>query len=305
MPMRTAKQSPLDYLEVVAADYINAHDLCLRQQANLLRHATSFARWQDEHRNGHSDSAAINAWLASLVTGRAPSTVNDYRTSLLSLVRFASADDDVLPRVDRIRRQKEPDSIKLAFNHAEIRQAIQQASSYRPMTKRTFGQGLAGDEIPRPMWDKQLPWSIWWEAFWRVGYDSGQYLSDLQQLTWSLLRRDGSATIVRHKTGRLISFRLRPKTIWAARRIGGELVIPWRWNLAKTWDREFKRFVQFAGLRNLTAKSLRRSAITYTYIDQGPEAARLLAGHASFATTAKHYIDWSIAKRPAIQPPPL
>jgi hypothetical protein len=76
--------------------------------------------------------------------------------------------------------------------------------------------------------------------------------------------------------------------------------------MAAYFSREFKKFVRTVkGVRVLGPKSIRRAAVTYTYIDQGEEAARVLAGHSSFSITAKHYIDWAIARRRVVAPPSL
>ena len=296
--------SLLDQLEHIATNYIDAHQLCRKQQAHLRRHVRDFRRWRDG-RVACAQTAALNEWLAALAERLAPATVNGYRTSLLTLLRFATPEEEPLPRADRIRRQREPDAIKTAFTQEEIRQLIAAAPQYCPLARRVYGHGQARSEVARQMPDGRA-WSIWWEAFTRAAYDSGQYLADLRLLRWRDVRPDGSATIVRHKTGRFITFRLRDTTLAACRRLDDrELLLPWRWNAEGYFCREWKKFVQFAGVRELGAKSLRRSAITYTYMQFGEEAARTLAGHASFATTSRHYIDWSIASRPTVQPPPL
>lgn len=294
----------LEQLDTIVADYIDARELCPKQQSHLRRHVRAFCRWRAD-RQPCGRTAEINEWLAEMAMNRAPATVNNHRTSIITLLRFATPDDEPLPRADRIRRQREPDAIKPAFTKDEIRQMIAAAPDYRPLSRRTYGRGTVAREDVRTM-PNGLAWSQWWESFVRAGYDSGQYLADLRNLRWRDVRADGSATIVRHKTGRFIAFRLRPVTLETCRLLDDrDLLLPWRWNGEGYFCREWKKFVRFAGVRELGAKSLRRSALTYTYMEFGEEAARTLAGHASFSTTARHYIDWSIAGRPTVQPPPL
>lgn len=297
-----------DNLPEILREYLHARQLCDKQQERLALHVRVFEEWRLSRDASGGDTTTVqqlNAWLSELAGVHAPATVNGYRQSILSLLRFATEDGDPLPRSDRIRRQRTPEKINVAFTRDEIRTMIAAARHYQPMTRRTFGQGKAGDVIPRHRPDG-VPWSVWWAAFVRVGYESGQYLSDLRRIPWVHVGADGVITFVRHKTGRSMSFRLSPQTIEAAAAIGHpELLLPWEHDMAGYFPREWRKFTSFAGVRTLGAKSLRRSAITYTYMHQGEEAARLLAGHASFATTAKHYIDWSIARRPIIEPPPL
>ncbi len=250
-----------------------------------------------------SDSERINAWLAHLATAYAPATVNGHRQSIMGLVRFGTPDGDPVPRSDRIRRQREPELIRYAYTHDELRALLVASGVYQPMTVRVFGRGLKTDTRPRHRPDG-VRWSIWWEAFIRVGYESGQYLADLRAIPWDHVGRDGAVSFVRKKTGKAMAFRLSPESIRAARAIGNsEWLLPWGFDLGAYFPREWKKFCAFAGVRKLEPKALRRSAITYTYIEQGEEAARILAGHASFATTARHYIDWSLARRPVVQPP--
>lgn len=104
-----------------------------------------------------------------------------------------------------------------------------------------------------------------------------------------------------------MAFQLSPEATHAAKRLGdSELILPWNYEMAAYLSREFKKFVRTVkGVRALGPKSIRRSLITYTYMDQGEEAARILAGHSSFSITAKHYIDWAIARRTVVAPPSL
>ena len=224
---------------------------------------------------------------------------------MISLLKFATPDGDPLPRVDRIRRQKQPEKINPALTHAELRRLLAAAPNYNPLSKRVYGRGTKREDVPRHRPDG-IPWAHWWEAFTRVGYESGQYLSDLRKIPWSDVAADGVVTFIRHKTGKAITFRLSPRAIEAARRLNAQTLLPWDFDMAAYFSREWRKFLRTVdGVRDLEPKALRRSAITYTYIDQGEEAARTLAGHSSFATTSKHYIDWSLARRPIVSPPEL
>lgn len=299
-------ESLLGSLQEIVDEYVNARELCFKQQRRLRLHVRRFNEWRMEVGNKFAgDTASINSWLAAMAPHKAPSTVNGYRQSIIGLIRFATPDGEPLPRVDRIRRQREPEKINPAFTRSEIQTLLDAAPHYKPVTVRTYGRGLAGDTRLRRRPDG-VPWSIWWAAFIHVGYESGQYLSDLRRILWCDVGSDGSVTFIRSKTGKCMSFRLGREALSAARAIKNEtLLLPWEFDTAAYFAREWRKFCRFAGVRDLGPKSLRRSSITYTYVSQGEEAARILAGHSSFATTAKHYIDYSIAKRPIIQPPPL
>ena len=301
--------SILHELPLVLREYLDANQVCDKHRQHIELHVRRFDEWMHRRETSRleSDSALISAWLAQLAAqpNLGPTTVNAHRGTVLSLVRFATSDGDPLPRADRIRRQKTPQKVNVAFTQDEIRAMLAAAPRYQPMTERTYGRGIAGDVIPRHRPDG-VRWSVWWEAFVRVGYESGQYLSDLRLIPWRHVGADGAITFTRHKTGKLMSFRLSPKALWAAKKIGHEtLLLPWDFEMGSYFPREFKKFCRFARVRELTPKSLRRSAITYTYMESGEEAARVLAGHSSFATTARHYIDYSIARRPIVSPPPL
>lgn len=131
-------------------------------------------------------------------------------------------------------------------------------------------------------------------------------ISDLRRIPWTSVAKDGAVSFVRHKTGKAMSFQLDDKAYVAALAIADpQLILPWPFTIGTYFPREWRKFTRFAGVRELGPKSIRRSAITYTYIEQGEDAARQLAGHSSFAITAKHYVDWSIAKKPVFQPPKL
>jgi integrase len=297
-----------DHLPAILEQYLHARQLCSKQQERLRLHVRSFETWLVDHAHASpqdSDTTRLNGWLADLARSRAPATVNGYRQSIMALLRFATEDGVPLPRADRIRRQREPDRSRYAYTRDELRTLIEAASRYRPVSRRVYGRGLCVREILRTRPDG-VPWSVWWEAYIRIGYESGQYLSDLRKIPWKHVGHDGVGSFVRHKTGKAMAFRLSEAAIRAARRIGHkELLLPWSYDLGAYFPREWKKFAAFAGVRVLEPKAIRRSAITYTYIEQGEEAARILAGHSSFATTSKHYIDWSIARRPIIQPPSL
>lgn len=306
-PRRTWRLT--DHLDRIVEQYIVARDLCGKQRERLRRHVRQFEDWLfagDAAMLRETDSGRLNGWLASLVSEHAPATINGHRQSIIALLRFATPDGRPLPRTDRIRRQREPDSQRVAFTKEELRRLIEAAPNYLPMTVRTFGRGLHRDAVPRHRPDG-VPWAIWWEAFVRVGYESGQYLSDLRQIPWTRLAFDGSVSFVRHKTGKSMAFQLSPVAIQAAKRLGdSEFMLPWNYDMAAYFSREFKKFLRTVkGVRVLGPKSIRRAAVTYTYIDQGEEAARILAGHSSFSITAKHYIDWAIARRKVIAPPSL
>lgn len=298
----------LENLTTVVEEYIDARDVCPKQQERLRLHVRDFESWQSSRSHvppNEAPSARLSAWLASLVTRYAPATVNGHRQSIVSLLRFATPDGVALPRTDRIRRQKEPQKIKPAFTLDEIRQMIAMAPEYKPTSTWVYGRGMKETVKPRLRPDG-VPWGVWWLAYVRVAYQSGQYLSDLRRIKWSDVGGDGAVSFVRHKTGKAMSFALDAKAIEAARAIGDKrLLLPWEYDMAAYFAREFRKFCRFAGVRELGPKSLRRAAITAVYIEQGEEAARLLAGHFSFATTAKHYIDWSQARRPIVTPPAL
>lgn len=304
-----AFQNPLsDDLPSLVEEYVQAHDLCKKQQERLRLHADRFADWHRRRKRPYrqdTDVARVSAWLSSLAEKYAPATVNGYRTSVLSLLRFATPDDAPLPRTDRVRRQREPEKINAAYTHDELQQLIEAAPEYWPITRRVYGQGKAYDVKPRHRPDG-IPWSTWWEAFIRVGYESGQYLSDLRRIPWNHISSDGTATFVRHKTGKANTFRLSDEAIEAAKKLGHpKLLLPWGFDIRAYFAREWRKFARFAQVRDLEPKAIRRSAITYTYVAHGEDAARALAGHRSFATTSKHYMDWTIAKRPVVRPPNL
>lgn len=311
LSLRISRQRELmsDKVLKIVRDYVNARELCPKQRERLIMHARLFERWVRTRPfppAKETESERLSAWLAELSEVHAPSTVNNYRQSIIGLLRFATPDGVALPRADRIRRQKEPQTFKPAFTKGELLLLIEAAPKYLPMQKRVFGRGTCEDEVPRHRPDG-ITWARWWEAFVRIGYESGQYLSDLRRIPWNHLAPDGSISFVRHKTGKALSFRLSEESIHAARALNHpDRLLPWNFNMSSYFSREFLKFVRSVpGVRPFGPKSIRRSAITYTFMEQGEEAARLLAGHFSFATTAKHYIDWSIARRKIVHPPTL
>lgn len=297
-----------DDLPEIVEDYIEANQVCDKHAYRLRNHVDRFCTWSTANRRkaGRGTvSQELNAWLTELQAEFEPATVNGFRQSIVSLLRFATPDGQPLPRTDRIRRIREPEKFNPAYTRDEILAMIDAAPGYQPVTHRTYGRGVAGDTVPRHRPDG-VPWSIWWGAFVRAAYESGQYLHDLSVVEWSHVKASGVVTFVRRKTGRANSFRLSAATITACREIGHpSLILPWQFDTASYFAREFHKFAAFAGVRRLGAKAIRRAAITYTFIEQGEEAARSLAGHASFLTTAKHYIDWTLAEKPIVTPPSL
>lgn len=303
------KQLRSDNLKAILRDYKNARQLCKKERERMEAHVAKFNRWLRDRGmcyEDESESTRVSEWLASLAEKHQPETVNNYRQTLLRLLRFATPDGEALPRADRIRRQREPDKHKPAFTHEELALLIAAAPKFKPTSNLVQGRGTIRSVIPHCREDG-IEWGMWWEAFIRVAYESGQYLSDLCLLRWDQMDREGAISFVRHKTGRAITFQLSEEAVAAARALGSrELILPWPYNLEAYFPRKWKEFIRTVpGVRSLGAKSIRRSAITYAYMTQGEEAARTIAGHASFSTTQRHYVDWSLAKRSIYRPPAI
>lgn len=271
-----------------AQRYVLSRSMSAAHQRQLLARILRLERWAGKPVHRHEMTLdTANAWLAELEhSGLQPETVNGYRRSLICVWRFATPDSEPIPRFDRIRKAKEPDKVKHGFRHEEIRQLI--ATAAVMTTTRADG----------------VPWRYWWPAYLLAAYNTGQYVSDLRRLAWSDVHTDGTVLLVRHKTGRLIRAALEPLTIEACRTIGHKsLLLPWPFTM-KSFCEHFKRLVKLAGVREGTAKWIRRSAISYAEREQ-PGAGRIIAGHASEKTTNRHYRDWTIAPAPVVRPPSL
>src|SRR5690606_12913168 len=125
-------------------------ELCPKQRERMGLHVRKFREWcatQGDLRL-QSESAILSAWLSDLATDYASSTVNGYRQSIISLLRFATDDGEPLPRSDRIRRQREPEQLRPAFTRDEIRTMLAKAPEYKPTSKLVYGRGQHSKVVP-------------------------------------------------------------------------------------------------------------------------------------------------------------
>lgn len=247
--------------------------------ASLAQHEIAvrlFARWLGRSATlGDLCEDTLRQFLADyLAEGWSPATVNNKRTHLLALWRFAFEEDliDRPPQARRIPRARERTPVPEAWDAIEVGRLLAAAGRCYPARRD------------------------WWVAVLLVLYDTGARISEVLRLDACDMDLDrGWVVFRRTKTGAERWRRLHADTVAVCRRVvrdGGGPAFPWPYS--RRWlDDCFRRICRHAGVRYGRGRGglwhkLRRSSGTLVEQHEGP-------GHTHLGNTRRvferHYQD--------------
>lgn len=237
-------------------------DTLIRRAAALELHAG------EKSLAGCLAESPINSFLRSLV--RRPATIRSYRTDIISLWHGA-ADLDLVPYpvLRRIYCPPVPAPLVECYSIDEVRALLTTAAK----TVGAYPNGV----LKRRYWPAAI----------RLAWDSGLRRGDCWEFRMAAVRPDGTARVVQHKTGQVVTLRLRPSTVAALREIGGNQPLKWTLN-ASFFGRHFKRLTEASGVGRGSFKFLRRSSGSYVELAQ-PGAGHKHLGHADAKVFSRHY----------------
>lgn len=223
----------------------------------------------------------LNAFLRTL--SGSPWTINKYRQDLLAIWR-AAADENLVPYPNprRIRRLPQSDLVIDCFSDSEARKLLATAEQ----TPGRLPNGVAKNK--------------YWPAVIRAAWDTGLRRGDVWAIDRRLIKPDGTLRRPQNKTKRMVTCKLRPKTILAVERAGGTLSWPCD---KKTFSNQFAWLVKQARISLGTFKWLRRSSGSYVESQQAGAGHKHL-GQATPQIFDKHY-DARLGGHTLPQPPEL
>jgi integrase len=223
--------------------------------------------------------ADVCRFLVALRQSCSPRTVNDYRTSMLTLWKGAydQAVADRPPRLGLIRRLPVEHDPPEAWTADECNRLFSTAADWPGHVA----------EIPAGQWWLSLLLSVYWTSC-RIGALLG---------TPTAAYKDGRLLVCKQKNHRSQLYTLPASccaAIDATNPAGRELLWPWPHCRRFLWT-AFRRIVKKAGIAQPAGNGqlfhrLRRTSLSLcAAID--PAIAMRQAGHASYSTTLRHYID--------------
>ena len=210
----------------------------------------------------------VNGFLASLILS--PYTVRSYRSDILSIWNAAADEDRVgYPVLRRIRNPKCPELAIECYTVEEVRKLIAAAAKMRG----GYPNGVAK--------------RVYWTAAIMIAWDTGLRRGDLWNLRTSAIRKDGTAKVVQHKTGQVVTVRLRESSFRSLMPFTSDQALNWPLD-ASYFGRHFQILVRSAGVNRGSFKWLRRSSGSYVEI-QLPGSGHRQLGHKSPQIFDKHY----------------
>jgi integrase len=234
------------------------------------------------------DEASVSAWLRDYAaSGVVPETVRSKKVGILALWRAAADEGLCEPPTRRIRSVRVPYKAPTCWTWEEVSALL------------TACQGLQ-------RWHKTgLRRSAWFDLAVRLAWDTGLRQGDQWRLPVADIRPDGAVHLVQSKTGRPVICQVSTSTAEALRvsleLAPRQLVTPWM-SSHETFDDQFKRLTQKAGIRQGTWKWLRRASATDVEI-QRPGSATAHLGHVPGSRIAERsYIDPAQFSRIATTP---
>ena len=254
----------------------------------LVIAARLFDRWSRSVPLTHLDEPLVVRWLTEYAKVTSPRTVNSKRCSILTL--WAAASEAGLcrpPNRKRIPRAKEMRRIPWAWTTTELERLVSVCRSVR---------GTLGE----------IPSQTWWPSVVLTIYYTGMRISSLLSIATEDLSLAERYAIVRAEADKSCMDRFYALGDSATAAIAGhfcphrERAFPWPYGRRQLFYK-FRRIVTAAGLKSRKTMGLfhqlRRSNLSYTAAYGGIELAQQQAGHASSATTVRHYLDPRIARQ--------
>jgi integrase len=269
---------------VLANDYCGERVVTADYQQMLLRVARSMAA--ASLAPSTCTDSLTNRWLASLPQGA--TTRSNYRRAALTLRRYAVSRKLTPHYPTQVVRVKSSPQPPVAWTLAELSAVIAAARRLTYSFKRSG-----------------CPACLFFEAFVRVGFETGLRFSDLLALRCQQLR--GSRLyVVANKTGVQIPRRLSEACVEILKKLSvlGDGKTFFRWAICRKQLRaHFRDLCQSAGVSG-TPRWLRRSGATHCEIAQPGSAGRFL-GHLSPGLAYRFYVDRTMLDEHCPSPPPI
>lgn len=262
-----------------AENYLLSRETTPVYARQIRNRSAELARFAGEH---PITAAVLNRFLIALAEGRRPSTVRGYRTSVLSVLRFAGWQPETPVR--SIRVLTEPIE---CFRADEILAQIKTA-------------GKMKGELPNGMTNADF-----WALAIHAGYGIGVRQADLLSIKKSEIAADGTAILQPSKTRRFnktLTVRFPPAAMILIRRHAHEYAVPWP-HSQEHFRQEFKALLIASGVRRGCWKWLRRSAGTFAELQRAGNGHKLLGN--SPRIFQRHYDASQMIDPRPITPPPL
>lgn len=218
-----------------------------------------------------------------------PTSIRNYRTSLIRIWNFASHPLDLLAAcpTTRIRLPKKPEKPVVAWTLEQYAQLLTAAVS-----------------LPGCVKSVSIPSCAFVTALIRIAYETGLRPSDLRRLRWDQVdMRQGMVILAQNKTGRLHTALIGPETIVALKllqRYNYERVFPLDKAGVHYWERKLYQAAArhgFTRAKRQGVGTLRKTHATEIFKSFGLDAAAQSLGHYGDRSTARnHYIDSSTRK---------
>lgn len=271
-------------LTTFAQKYLDSRAVSDVYAANITRRAAALERFaaSDSIREILQEPV-VNKFLKALTCK--PVTIRSYRSDYLALWN-AAADYDLVPYpvARRIVCPAVPTPLVDCYDIAEA-QALLVAAG------KLIGKYRHG-VLKRHYWSAAI----------RLAWDAGFRRGDIWLFRRDSVRADGTLRIVQHKTGQVVTVRLRASTVLALDAIQDNQ--PLRWPIGGTYfGRHFRAITKAAGVSRGSFKWLRRSSGSYVEMAQ-PGAGHKHLGHATPQMFDRHY-DAKLGGHALPQPPEL
>ena len=264
--------------------YLLSHPVCDKQFRNMRCRVASLVKCLGREALADISADDINRWLIGLENShRAPSTVRGFRTSVVSVLRYARWRPD---ERDDIRRMKVPAPIVEAWKLDEIRQLLAIAETF---------EGYLQNGVSRRMF---------WLTSIHCGYSTALRFGDLEVLPVDKIGPTGVCRLIMRKTLRPVTVRFSDVAQECIRAHGQSVVLP-NPHSHNWFCRKFSNLVERAGVRPGSFRWLRRSAASYADAERSGAGRRLLGHTDDGQTFCKNYRDESIVGGIVPEPPSL
>ena len=243
----------------------------------------------------------LTAWVDAMKISLAAATVKSRRNAILSLWRFAYANDFVLNPPKKVRKVKVPKKNPQALTPEQTRQLIDYA----------LNRSRSKSFIP----ESSIPNGLYFASLFASAWDTALRFGDLLELTTADIHRlnEGGGILVKtqRKTGDIVRCRVSTATL---RLIDESLAAQpraciwplWGTALDQSWRHRnlFKRIKTIFSGAGIPGRfhCIRRGAVTEAE-NISPGLGTVIAGHRSRDVTVRHYIDQTLIRNDGIKLP--
>lgn len=278
------RELPTDDFSAAVDIYIRSNEMSEKHEHNFRSKCSHFVEWAGGAVSlSELDADRINEYLLHLSSGvRSPSTIRNYRTTILSLLRFLQ-----WKPIEReyVRKVKVAKTRIDGWKRHEVEQLVAVAQVL---------EGYHKDGVPR---------SVFWTCAIVCGYSTGLRWGDLVTLPVDSIGERGVCEVIQSKTGKPVRVKFARVALDLLRAHGKPVVLPWPYT-QKAFCACFARIVERAEVSRGSFKWLRRTAGSYADLEQRGAGRRLLR-HSSDAIFDNHYAVAHIVAANPVSPPPL